>query len=76
MTTMTGMHDTGSSNTQPGVDDVALFASGIAFPADRSDLLLQAIVSHATPRLIGELRSLPDAVYADADALVEALSDE
>ncbi|RWZ64272.1 DUF2795 domain-containing protein [Labedella populi] len=71
---MTGADDRETETTRY-LDDIAVFARGIAFPAARSDLLLQAILAHATPRLIGELRSLPDSVFADADALRGALRD-
>lgn len=66
---------TDDAGTMRDLDDLRQFADGIAFPAARSDLLLQAIVTHATPRLIGELRSLPDAVFADAAAVLDALPD-
>jgi hypothetical protein len=64
---------TDDAGTMRDLDDLRQFAGGIAFPAARSDLLLQAIVTHATPRLIGELRSLPDMVFADAAAVLDAV---
>jgi hypothetical protein len=45
----------------------------IPFPAAREDLLLHAIAAHATPRLIGDLRSLVPSRFEDADAVRRAL---
>jgi hypothetical protein len=69
------MTRTEGSDTVRDLDDPSAFVAGIAFPAGRADLLLHAIVTHATPRLIGELRSLPDVVFTDASAVIDALND-
>ena len=70
---MTPMTRTDETATVRDLDDASTFVAGIAFPAARADLLLHAIVTHATPRFIGELRALPDVVFPDADAVIDAL---
>jgi hypothetical protein len=70
---VTPLTRTDESDTVRDLDDAPTFLAGIAFPAARADLLLHAIVTHATPRFIGELRALPDVVFADADEVVDAL---
>jgi hypothetical protein len=67
------MTRTDGSDTVRDLDDASAFVTGIAFPAARADLLLHAIVTHATPRLIGELRALPDVVFSDAAAVIDSL---
>lgn len=47
--------------------------STITFPAAREDLLLHAIATHATPGLIGELRSLAPSRFEDATDVRRAL---
>jgi len=46
----------------------------VEFPAARGDLLLHAISTHASPALIGEIRSLPDVRFRDAEAVRDAIS--
>jgi hypothetical protein len=71
--TRTPLTRTDESDTMRDRDAASRFVAGIAFPAARADLLLHAIVTHSTPRLIGELRALPDVVFTDADSVVDAL---
>ncbi len=64
----------GGTDLVRDLDDATLFVRSVSFPAARDDLLLQAIVTHATPRLIGTLRSLPETIFPDAESVVAALA--
>ncbi|RUR03579.1 DUF2795 domain-containing protein [Labedella endophytica] len=63
-----------STDTMRRVGDLSALLDTITFPAARDDLLLHAIASHATPSLIGDLRSLAPSRFADAAAVREALA--
>jgi hypothetical protein len=63
----------GGTGTMYAPTELAGVLDTIPFPAAREDLLLHAIAAHATPGLIGDLRSLVPSRFADADEVRRAL---
>lgn len=63
------------SDTMHRSADLDTLLGRISFPAAREDLLLQAIATHATPSLIGDIRSLPQSRFANETAVRHAIAD-